>query len=94
MKSVNRKVLLTLLGVVLAAPFLIIAMVVGIRAAAFADNVRAEVFCLALLFAGVAMRFADGHFALTSQSARSQRGYGEPKHNTDLQAASTIGPGY
>ena len=94
MKSVNRKVLMTLLGVVLATPFLVIALIVGVHAAALADNVRAEVFCLALALAGVAMRIADGHFALTSQSVRSQRGYGEPKHNTDLQGASTISPGY
>lgn len=94
MKSVNRKVLMTLLGVVLATPFLVIASVVGVHAAALADNVRAEVFCFALALAGVAMRIVDGHLALTSQSIRSQRGYGEPKHNTDLQGASTISPGY
>lgn len=94
MKSVNRKVLMTLLGVVLSTPFLVIASVVGIQAAALADNVRAEVFCIALALAGVAMRIVDGHLALTSRTVRAQQGYGEPKDNTDLRVASTISPGY
>lgn len=94
MKSVNRKVLMTLLGAVLATPFVVIASVVGVHAAALADNVRADMFCVALALAGVAMRIADEHLALTSRTVRAQQGYGEPKHHTDLRGASTISPGY
>jgi hypothetical protein len=94
MRSVNGKVLMALLGVVLATPFLVIASVVGVHATALTGNVRADVFCVALVLASVAMRIADGHLALTSRTVRAERGYGEPKHNTDLQAASTISPGH
>jgi hypothetical protein len=94
MKSVNRKVLMTLLGVVLATPFFVIALVVSIHAVAHAENVRAEMFFVALALIGVAIRIADGHFAVTGRTERAERGYGEPKHNTDLRGASTISPGY
>jgi hypothetical protein len=94
MRSVNRKVLMALLGVVLATPFLVIASVVGVHTAALADNLRADVFCVGLALASVAMRIADGHLPLRRLTARTERGYGEPRRNTDLQAASTISPGH
>ena len=94
MKSVNRKVLVTLFGVVLATPFLVIAWLVGIHAAAFADNVRIDVFCVALALASVVARMVDGHLSLTDRTERPKRGYVERKDNTDLRRASTISPGY
>ena len=94
MKSVNRKVLMTLLGVVLATPFLVIALVVSIHAVALAENVRAEIFFVALALIGVAIRIADGHLAVTGRTELAERGYREPNHNTDLRGASTISIGY
>jgi hypothetical protein len=92
MKSVNRKVLMILLGVALAAPFLMIASVVGIHAAALADNVRVDVFCVGLALASVAMRIVDGHLAFRTE--RTKLGYVEPHGHTDLRKSSMISPGY
>ena len=94
MKSVNRKVLMTLFGVVLATPFLVIASLVGIHAAALADNVRIDVFCVYLALVSVALRMIDGHLALTGRAERPERAYVERKDNTDLRRSSTISPGY
>ena len=94
MKSVNRKVLMTFFGVVLAIPFLLLASVVGVHVAALADNVRIDVFCVALALASVVARMVDGHLALTGRTERPKRGYVEHKDNTDLRRASTISPGY
>jgi hypothetical protein len=91
MKSVNRKVLMTLLGVALAAPFLTIASVVGVHAAALADNVRVDVFCVGLALASVAVRIVDGHLALRTE--RTRQGI-KPNGNTDLRKSSIISPGY
>jgi hypothetical protein len=91
MKSVNRKVLMTLFGVALAAPFLVIASVVGVHAAALADNVRVDVFCVGLALASVAVRIVDGHLALRTE--RTRQGV-EPNGNTDLRKSSIISPGY
>jgi hypothetical protein len=94
MKSINRKVLMTLFGVVLATPFLLIASVVAVHVAALADNVRVDVLCIALALASVAVRIVDGHLALTGKVVLAERGSDEPKDNHDLRGASTISPGY
>jgi len=74
MKSVNRKiVLMALFGVVLVAPFLGIASIVGIHAATLAPNAKPEVFCLLLALASIAARISDGHLALANVSEERKR---------------------
>ena len=94
MKSVNRKVLMTLIGVAIATPFLGAASLVGVHVAALADSVRADVFFLVLAMASVAVRILDGHFAATGRTEHAERGYVKTNDNTDLQRVSTISPGY
>ncbi len=94
MKSVNRKVLMTLVGVVLATPFLLMATVVGVHVAALVDNVRVEVLCIALALASVAVRIVDGLMALPGKVVPTERGSDKPKDNTNLRGVSTISPGY
>ncbi len=94
MKSVNRKVLMTLLGLVLATPFLAIASVVGVYLAALADNVRVDMLCVALALASVAVRIVDGHVAAMGKVVGARRVDGQANYNTDLRGASTISPGY
>ncbi len=94
MKSINRTVLMTLFGVVLATPFLLLASVVGVHVAALADNVRVDVLCVALALASVTARIVDGHLALTGKVVSVERGSDQSKDNSDLRRASTISPGY
>jgi len=84
---------MTLFGVVLAIPFLLVASVVGVHVAALADNVRVDVLCVALALASVAVRIVDGHLALTGKVVSVERSSTESKNN-DLRRASTISPGY
>ena len=88
MKNVNRKVLMTLIGAVLAAPFLLIASVVGVQAAALADNVRVDVFCVGLALASVAVRIIDGHLAVRAE--QTGKLHFELSGNTDLPKSSMI----
>ena len=92
MKSVNRKVLMTLIGVVLAAPFLAISSAVGVHAAALAENVRVDMICVGLALASVAVKILDQHQALRAEGA--QQGYFGPNGNTDLRKSSVISPRY
>jgi len=85
---------MTLVGVVLATPFLLMATVVGVHVAALADNVRVEVLCIALALASVAVRIVDGHLALTGKVVSTERDSNESKGNNDLRGASTISSGY
>lgn len=94
MKSVNRKVLMTLIGVAIATPFLVIASLVGVHVAALAENVRADVFFVVLALGSVAIRILDGHLAATGRTEQAERGYVKTNDNTDLRRVSTISPGY
>jgi len=69
MKSVNRKIaLMALIGVVLVAPFLLIASIVGIHAVTLATNAKPEVFCLLLALASIAARITDGRLDLANSA--------------------------
>ena len=74
MKNVNHKILLlAFFGVVLVAPFLGIASVVGIHAATLAANARPEVFCLLLGLSSIAARISDGHLDLAKNAEEPGR---------------------
>ena len=94
MKSVNRKVLMTLIGVAIATPFLVAASLVGVHVAALADNVRIDLLFVSLALASVAARILDGRFAATGRTEKAERGYVKTNDNTDLRRVSTISPGY
>ena len=94
MKSVNRIVLMTLIGVAIATPFLVAASVVGVHVAALADSVRMDLFFVLLALTSVAVRILDGYFAATGRTEQAERGYVKTNDNTDLQRVSTISPGY
>ena len=93
--KINRKiVLMVLLGVVLVAPFLLIASAVGLHAVAFAGNARPEAFCLLVALTSIAARISDGHLALAN-SAEERKRCSKPDTNADLRGrSSTIGIGY
>jgi len=89
MKNVDRKIGFTVvLGVVLVAPFLVIASAMGVQAAGLAVNARPEVFCLLLALASVAARISDGHLALT-KTTKDRRGCTEFSTN-ERQRSSAI----
>jgi hypothetical protein len=96
MKSVNRKIVLTaLLGIVVVAPFLLIASAVGLHAVAFAGNVRPEAFCLLVALVSIAARISDGHLALANSAEERKRCGSQPDTNADLRGqSSTIRIGY
>jgi hypothetical protein len=89
MKTFNRKIGLTVvLGVVLVAPFLLIASTMGVHAAGLAINARPEVFCFLLALASVAARISDGHLAL-ARTTHEQRGCNERNAN-DRRGSTAI----
>ena len=90
MKSVNRKiVLMVLLGVVLVAPFLLIASAVALHAVAFAGNARPEAFCLLVALTSIAARISDGHLALANTTEERKRCDSQPETNADLRGRSS-----
>jgi hypothetical protein len=93
MKSVNRKAISTLLGIVFAAPFLVVAAIVGLHAAALA-NVRADWTFLGLALASVVVSVVNGHGSLTVRTDHVDGGCVEHEDNSDLRGTSSVSLGY
>jgi len=90
MKSENRKVQMTLLGVILATPFLVIASVVGAHITTLADNVRVDLLCVALASVSITLKILDGRFSVKGKTEYAKHGYVEPEVDTDLRGESNI----
>lgn len=94
MKNVNRKVLLSLLGIVIAAPFLVIALVIGARVAAVADSLQGELLVAALALGSVFVGAGEGRIALRGENALAKQGRLETESDTDLHGAPAHSHGY
>ena len=78
---------MTLLGVVVTTPFLVLASVVGAHITSLADNVRVDVLCVALAFVSIATKIVDG---LRGSTEQEQGGDVETNGNTDLRGESSV----
>ena len=94
MKSMNRKVLLSLLGIAIATPFLVIALVIGARVAAVADSLQGELLVVALALGSVFAGMGEGRIALRGETAPAKQGRPETESDTDLRGASARSHGY
>jgi hypothetical protein len=87
MKSANRKVLMTLLGVMIATPFMVIASMVVVST--FAETARADLLFVGLMLASVAVRIIDGQLA--NRTAQTEQDHEKQDGNMDLHESSTVG---
>ena len=98
MKSVNRKVLFSLLGIAVATPFLVIALVVGVRAIALADSLQGDLLVAVLGLASLAVStgasIGEGRIGLRREGARARQVHVESESETDLRGISTLNHGY
>ena len=60
MKAVTTKMLVSLVGVLLAAPFFVVALVVGARAVALSQGSRDDLLLATLALCGAAIGIANG----------------------------------
>ena len=95
MKAVTKKMLVTFVGVVLAAPFLALALVVGARAVSLSQGAQDDLLLLALALGWAAASVVNG-FNRRADSSGSRRAGGsraageQPAPNE----ANAIGLGY
>ncbi|MCU1265808.1 MAG: hypothetical protein JWM21_2126 [Acidobacteria bacterium] len=94
MKSVNRKVFFSLLGIAVATPFLVIALVAGIRATALADSLQGDLLVVVLGLASVVASLGEGRLGLSCESVTTKRGRVETEGDSDLRGVSTLNHGY
>jgi hypothetical protein len=92
MKAVTTKMLLSLVGVALVAPFFAVALIVGARAVALSQSTHDDLLMMALAFAGAAASIINGIGRRNARAKRSQQMPAEPTGQTgDISA---IGLGY
>lgn len=94
MKTVNRKMLLSLLGIAVAAPFLVIALVLGARATALAESLHGDLWVVALAMASLVASIGEGRLVLKREAAPARRAKLENKSDAELSGVSQFHHGY
>lgn len=97
MKALTTRMLLSLVGVALVAPFFIVALIVGARAVALSQSTQDDLLMMALAFGGAAASIVNG---LGRRAARAKGGRqmlmtrAESSSEAEAVDASVIGLGY
>ena len=93
MKAITTRMLLSLAGAALVAPFFVVALIVGARAVALSQSTQDDLLMMALAFGGAAASIMNG---LGRRATRAERGQPSVEANKQAEAidASVIGLGY
>ena len=94
MKAVTAKMLVSLVGVLLAAPFFAVALVIGARAVALSQGSRDDLLLVALALCGAAISIANGMGRRAAKERSIARGQTEAGGSTAPRGASVIHLGY
>lgn len=94
MKTANRKMLLSLLGIAVATPFLVIALVLGARATALADSLQGDLLVVVLALASLVAGIGEGRLVLKREVVLARHGNADGEGDSDLRGASQFHPGY
>ena len=94
MKSRNRKMLLSLLGIAVATPFLVIALVLGAKATALANGLQGDLLVVVLALASLVASIGEGRLVLKREVAPARRGNVESEAEPEPRALSKLNHGY
>ncbi len=94
MKSITTKMLVSLVGVALAAPFFAVAVIVGARVLALAENAQDDLLLVGLAFGGAALSVINGFGRRTGEAERTELNRYAANEDADSHGASVINLGY
>jgi hypothetical protein len=96
MRSITTKMLVSLVGVALAAPFFAVAVIVGARVLALAGNAQDDLLLAGLAFGGAALSMINGLGRRTGEAERIACGRAEAEADdvADSHGASAVNLGY
>jgi len=95
MKAVTAKMLVSLVGVLLAAPFFAVALVIGARAVSLSTGSRDDLLLVVLSLCGVAISIANGMGRRGSAVGDAAREHSEDNDTlTAPRSVSVIHLGY
>ena len=84
MKTVTAKMLVSLIGVLLVAPFFVVALIVGARAVALSNGSGDDLLMVALALGGAAASIANG---MGRPAVKERRASTSGSNNTTDEAA-------
>lgn len=93
MKAITGKMLISLVGVMAAAPFLLIALVAGARAIELAQNAQDDALLVVLAMCGAVISMING-FGRRTRSAQKKEERGVISREAQPGEASAVNLGY
>ena len=94
MKSVTGKMIVSLIGILLVAPFFVIALIVGARAVALSQGAHEDLLLVALVLGGAAASIVNSMGRRTAREKRVLGGHVEVTNNARTRGTSMIHLGY
>jgi Na+/proline symporter len=94
MKAVTAKMLVSLIGILVATPFFAVALIVGARAVAVSQGTQDDLILAALALAGALASVVNGMGGRTKQDRPAANKPNEARANGLTSGASTIHLGY
>jgi hypothetical protein len=94
MKAVTAKMLVSLIGILLVAPFFAIALLIGTRAVALSHGAQDDLLLIALALGGAAASIVNGMGRRTDREKRASNNHLGSKEKAYSRAASMIHLGY
>ena len=95
MKAVTVRMLISFVGVAVAAPFILIALVAGARAVELAQNAQDEALLVVLAFSGAVISMINGFGRRTSKRIRKDvRAETRTQGEAQSEGASAANLGY
>jgi hypothetical protein len=95
MKTITGKMLISLIGVAVAAPLFLIALVAGARAVELAQNAHDDALLVMLAFGGAVISMINGFGRRTSKPVRrGERAETLEKEEARSRKASTVNLSY
>ena len=94
MRSVTNKMLVSLVGVALAAPFFLIAVIVGARVVSLAESAQDDLLLIGLAAGGAVMSIINGFGRRTGQMEQATQSRIPPKEDAASHGTSMINLGY
>jgi hypothetical protein len=94
MKAVTTKLLVSLVGILLAAPFFAVALIVGARAVALSHGAQDDLLLVVLALCGAAASIFNGMGRRTLKERRNTSSDGEAGNKALARRASMIHLGF
>ena len=94
MKNITTKMIVSLIGILLVAPFIVIALIIGARAVALSQGAQDDLLLVALALGGATVSIINGMGHRAKREKQTSGRHVEAVNNARTRGASMIHLGY